>query len=442
MKRRFISHKEKKLLERLKNIKHTSVCVIFFVFIAAMGVLFYTMPDKPTVSEREKRELAKLPEFSFSALLDGSYTSEYSVYFADNFPFREQLIEVAQAVRSFMGSSNSDDVQIVEVTNNDNTQYEEFDEVPVSGADLPVLSFSDAQEQEAQIFAGNAFIIGNAVLTTNHQYTDLNDQYALAVNLFAKAYPEVDVHCIVIPTASEFYLPEKYRIEATEQKPMIEYVYGKLDENVNSIDIYPLLYQHKDEYIYFRTDHHWTGLGAYYAYCAFAKDRGFEPMDISKLEKVVYENYLGTLYDMVGGNDAMRKEPDTVIAYDIDACYELSVEYGSQSSPQTGPLIFKDLDVANKYMVFTKGDWPYIKISTGNETGRKIMVFKDSFGNAFVPFLVENYDEIYVLDPRRSLPSVKALIEGNGITDVLFLTNVVNTNVGQRVNEYLRLSYI
>lgn len=440
------------VLEGFKDLSHlrqNAVNLIFFVFIAIMGILFYTLPNKPTVSEREKRELAQLPEFSFSALLDGSYTAEYAVYFADNFPFRETLIEFSQWIKGFAGTTNADGVQIFDVNNNDNTAVEDLDEERVSGTDLPVLSFTDMEDpdaafEDAEKINESLFVAGDTVLTLAYQTKSVARNYVLAVNTFAEVYPELQVHCAVLPIASAFYLPEQYRTDGTDQRKMIDYIYERLDENVNAVDVYSELAHHADEYIYFRTDHHWTGLGAYYAYCAFVKSQGMEPMDVSNMQTVVYENYLGTLYDKVGGNDAMRENPDTVIAYDIDAYYPTDVEYwvDKTGAHQTGPLIIKELENDNKYMVFTNGDWRFVKITTQNQTGKKILVFKDSFGNAFVPYLVANYDEIYVADPRYSLPSLYSLIKNKGITDVLFISNISNTSVEQRVKEYLRLYYI
>lgn len=440
-------------LEILDGFKDTTylrqnvVNIVFFLFVAALGILFYTLPNKPTVSEREKRELTQRPEFSLSALLDGSYTSEYAVYFADNFPFRETLINISQQIKSFAGTTNSDGVQIVDVNNNDDTAVENFDEERVSSSDLPDLTDiedPDAAFEDAEKINESLFVAGDTVLTLAYQTKSVARNYVLAVNTFAEVYPEVQVHCAVLPIASAFYLPEKYRTDGTDQLKMIEYIYERLDDNVNAVDVYSNLAHHADEYIYFRTDHHWTGLGAYYAYCAFVESQDMEPMDISNMQTVVYENYLGTLYDKVGGNDAMRENPDTVIAYDIDAYYQTDVEYwvDKDGAHQTGPLIIKNLENDNKYMVFTNGDWRFVKITTQNQTGKKILVFKDSFGNAFVPYLVENYDEIYVADPRYSLPSIYSLIKNKGITDVLFITNISNTSVEQRVKEYLRLYYI
>ncbi len=451
----------------MKKTLCAAINILFFLFITVVGVLFYLLPDKPTVSEREKRELAQCPELTFSALLDGSYTSDYAVYFADNFPFREQLIAVSQLIDEYTTATGTDGATIVIVQDNDSGAVEDLtDEGPapeiipptvsgsdaVSGSDTvtdpiedPIEEDPDAAFDDAQQINQSLYVAGDTVLTIAYQTKRIQREYVAAVNDFAKAYPDLQVHCGVIPIASAFYLPEKYRTETTDQQMMIDYIYERLDERVKTVDVYSALARQADEYIYFRTDHHWTGLGAYYTYCEFIKNNiGDTPMDISGLDTVVYDNYLGTLYDKVGGNEAMRNNPDTVIAYDIDAAYPCEVEYwvDRQGAHQTGPLIIHELKNDNKYMVFTNGDWRFIKITTGLSTGRKILIFKDSFANAFVPYLVANFDEIYVADPRYSLPSISSLIKNNDITDVLFLTNVTNTSVEKRASEYRRLFYI
>ncbi len=444
----------------MKKACCTAVNILFFLFIAVVGVLFYTLPDKPTVSEREKRELAKCPEMTLAGLLDGSYTADYSVYFADNFPFREQLIAISQRIDEYTMATD-DGAKIIIVQDNDSGAVEDLGEetppeviVPpvTSGSDTVTDPVIDEPEQDpdaafddAEQINQSLYVAGDTVLTIAYQTKRVQREYVAAVNDFAKEYPDLQVHCGVIPIASAFYLPDKYRTEATDQKMMIDYIYERLDERVKTVDIYSALARQADEYIYFRTDHHWTGLGAYYAYKEFIENNiGGTPMDITGMNTVVYDNYLGTLYDKVGGGEEMRNNPDTVIAYDIDSVYPCDVEYWVErdGSHQTGPLIIKDLKNDNKYMVFTNGDWRFVKITTGQTTGRKIMIFKDSFANAFIPFLVTNFDEIYVADPRYALPSLKSIIQKNDVTDVLFLTNVTNTSVEQRASEYRRLFYI
>jgi len=446
----------------MKLTKYGFVNIVFFLFISVIGVLFYVLPNKPTVSEREKRELAKCPELTFSSLTDGSFTSDYSVYFADNFPFREQLILVSQRVQELTGSTDEDGATIIIVQDNDSGAVEDFDdETPAPDIVVPVVSGSDpvtdpigdpveeenpdAAFDDAEQINQSLYVAGDTVLTIAYQKKSIQREYVAAVNDFAEAYPDVQVHCGVIPIASAFYLPEKYRTEGTNQETMINYIYERLNENVKPLDVYSALARHADEYIYFRTDHHWTGLGAYYTYREFMEtNMGDTPTDLSIYDTVVYEDYLGTLYDKVGGNEAMRNNPDRVIAYDIDAVYPTDVEYWVErdGSHQTGPLIIKNLKKDNKYMVFTNGDWRFVKITTGNTTGKKILIFKDSFANAFVPFLVPHFDEIYVADPRYSLPSISSLIKKNDITDVLFLTNISNTSSEKRAKEYRRLFYI
>ena len=129
----------------MKINRYSLVNIVFFLFIAVVGVLFYVLPDKPTVSEREKRELAKAPDFSVANLLDGSYTSDYSVYFADNFPFREQLITVSQRIKEYSQSTDEEGGTIIIVQNNDSGTVEDFDdEEPAPDIVIPVTSTSDS----------------------------------------------------------------------------------------------------------------------------------------------------------------------------------------------------------------------------------------------------------------------------------------------------------
>jgi hypothetical protein len=193
------------------------------------------------------------------------------------------------------------------------------------------------------------------------------------------------------------------------------------------VDVYDSLKLHANEYVYFRTDHHWTQLGAYYAYRDYCAALGLPHTGLLSYPRVRLDGFLGSFYNSIGGNSAMRANPDSVLAYTPVVPYEMTgyensaMENGFKMNIIRGP---DEIQIANKYLAFTGGDLPVIDIKMPSDTGRRLIVFKESFANAFIPFLTENYDEIIVVDFRYFEGSVDSLIAEHKINEALFLNYV------------------
>ena len=428
----------------------------FLGFLALLGVLFYAIPGRPTISEKENRALAAKPKISFENFWSGKLTSDYTTYFSDNFPFRDQLISAANTLKTYTGTSGKDDIQIVYTDSSD-------DEAVSEDFDDDIYAEDPAQEDNRQqdenkkdikeeeiipdvalddgVTRNGLIVSGDTALSIPGQTKKTIKIYAGMINDFADMYPDINVYCGVIPISSAFYLPKDFRSEKNDQRLMINNIYEMLDSNVAKLDLYSNLERHADEYIYLRTDHHWTGLGAYYAYEVFAKAIRQDPTLLSRYSPYTYENCLGTLYNKLGGNRAMRENPDYITVYQIPFQYEAHYWRGTRSDDYyVRPLVATNIRSWNKYLAFTYGDHGVIDITTPVKNGRKLIMFKDSFGNAFVPFLVSHFEKIYVIDPRYPTPSIKGIIEDEHITDVLYLTNIGNTNVGYHVKALKRIS--
>ncbi|MBR5743242.1 MAG: hypothetical protein IKX85_05510, partial [Clostridia bacterium] len=208
-------------------------------------------------------------------------------------------------------------------------------------------------------------------------------------------------------TSAAFYAPEKYRTGAHDQKAYIQELYDQ-EVDVVTVDAYGEIRYHTDEYIYFRTDHHWAQLGAYYAYIAFCETLGLEPYTLDQFEAGQIEgNFVGSLYSYTSGysqSSVLKKNPDTVYYWRPVREY-FSRIYPDQAMTESkawdGYVVASSVSAGNKYLAFIAGDNPLMKITSDAGTGKKIAVIKESYGNAFVPFLVNHYDEIYVIDPRK-----------------------------------------
>lgn len=250
---------------------------------------------------------------------------------------------------------------------------------------------------------------------------DSGNYYVSTLNQFSeKVGEDVTVYSLLAPTSMEFIEQEKYRVLSDSQKETIDYVNARL-KKVVPVDAYTPLQSHKDEYIFFRTDHHWTALGAYYGYTGFARAAGLEPVAINEYETETIHDYVGSMYETTGSSN-LKRNPDTITVYKPFVKNEYHVYYG-------GPIKMNVIDMSHadkkiKYRVFLSGDRPLGIIQTENTNGKRILVIKDSYGNAMVPFLLPHYQEIYVIDPRQYEKNIYTLVQENQIQEVLFLNYV------------------
>ncbi len=246
---------------------------------------------------------------------------------------------------------------------------------------------------------------------------------------------EINVYCLVAPNHSEFGLPERVAedLGCTSQADNIQCIYDNMSDRVITVNAYNELSEHVSEYIYFGTDHHWTGLGAYYGYTAFCKRAGIEPM---KLEgKNTIEGFRGTLYTQTGSS-TLSNNPDHVDYYDLPVeTYAYMVEHSGDTMMEV-PVYYPAAEGgSNTYGLFCWGDVAQFVIHSEAGTGKKIAVVKDSYGNALCPYLAANYDEVHVIDFRHwDVGDLRGYLAENGIEDVLFINNTMSANTPQQVD--------
>lgn len=245
------------------------------------------------------------------------------------------------------------------------------------------------------------------------------DSYVKGLNtLREKLDDSVNIYSMPVPTACEFYTPSSFSDYYVSQEKCFSDISKRLSKDIKSIDICSVLKKHTEEHIYSRTDHHWQPLGAYYAAEAFAKAAGVPYNDISKYYKVTDEDYIGTLYTF-SGDDRLKNDPEKFTYYKpkerIPAHY-YDKNFGYQYEGEL--IVLGNMD--NSYSRFLGGDSNSVKLMTGVNNGRKLLVIKDSFGNAEIPFYVGSFEEIYVLDIRDFKKNIVNFVNDLGITDVLF----------------------
>ncbi len=426
---------------------------VSFACVLIISTLCLIIPLRPTVSETEKRELAKFPEFSGEALLSGDYFADISTWFSDTMPFRDTLMNLNSKMQNFLGTSG------VLAGFNEGNQGDAIPETPTPGETLP--EGETAQENttnEPETFAPEEITypadkgeaqhveqLGSIVVCDNAGFEYYNfvqstaDNYVKALNTAGAKFSSIaNVYATVVPTSTDITLNEKVRakLSVSGQKQAIDYMLGSAT-GVKTFNCFNNIKQHRDEYVYFRTDHHWTALAAYYAYEIFCQAKGITPLPQSAYEIWSFEGFLGTFYNDSGKNPALGNTPDRVDAYKPPCQYSMTItdKYGSTSSM---PMLYDETNApaSYKYGTFICGDNPLSTITNESLTdGEACLVIKESFGNAFVPFLVYHYKTVYVIDYRHYTSSLSSFLSTHTVNDIIFVNNVSMTRNSSLVSD-------
>ena len=289
-----------------------------------------------------------------------------------------------------------------------------------------VITTSDKPYQ-----SGGVYVVGSAGYEMYNYVGSLAEKYQSTVNAVADSLSGVSqVYAMAIPLSSGITLPDELfsDIPGSDQAQAEKDILAGMGQNVKTIPLHDVMMSHRTEYIYFRTDHHWTALGAYYAYVQFCTAKGITPHNLSDYEVSQFPGFLGSFYNDGGKPDSMKNDPDTVNAYHPVSA-TASMKYGdNESSTLTGGQVIFDESTASaslKYGTFIMGDNPFTVIENPEvSNGESCIVVKESFGNAFVPFLVDHYQTVYVVDYRYYSGSVTQLARDKGVKDVLFVNNL------------------
>ena len=279
--------------------------------------------------------------------------------------------------------------------------------------------------------SGGVYVVGNTGYEMYNYVGSLAEKYQQIVNGVADDLGgTATVYVMAVPLSSGITLPDSLYsdIPGSDQAQAEKDILTGMGNNVKAVPLHDTLMAHRNEYIYFRTDHHWTALGAYYAYVQFCAAKGITPHELSEYEISQYPGFLGSFYKDAGKPDAMSATPDTVNAYHpLSADAHMEYVSNENSSLTGGKVIFDESTAAAslKYGTFIMGDNPYTVIENPDLTdGSACIVVKESFGNAFVPFLVDHYQTVYVVDYRYYTGSITALARSKGASDVLFVNNL------------------
>lgn len=332
-----------------------------------------------TYSPVEKRELQTRPEISITKVLDGRFQKKYESYLRDQFPGRDHWVSFQTDMELFMGKNEIHNVYI--------------------GKNHYLLEHYTEKEFDPQQISKNLQVLEKFV---------------------GKAKQNADVHVMMVPTKS-WVLREKLPAFAPHYKEQKFYdaLQQKLEKEDVLISVEPVLDAHKEEEIYYRTDHHWTTLGAWYAYEQYTKAVGgdLQRAQGKKKFRCISKDFYGTTYAKIN----YARQADKIEIY--EPADKLRVVYNMGEKKTKTLYDFSFLKTADQYSVFTGGNQAVLEITGGIKNGKTLLLIKDSFANSILPFLAEDYEKLVVVDLRQLNVSGDRLLEMFSPTDILILYN-------------------
>ena len=283
--------------------------------------------------------------------------------------------------------------------------------------------------------SSGVYIWQNKAFELFYGSTDAAAAYAQAISGYQQQLPGTTVYNMVVPNHSEFGLPERIRNDmgCTSQRENLSDVFANYTEGsqVIPVDIYDALDYHKDQYLYFNTDTHWAPLGAYWAYTAFCEAANQTAAPLSDFTVSTVEDFTGYLY-VATGESCLAENPDHIDLYEPGFDYTIELSYDGVSFTELSGMYAPDEGMG--YSMVLWGDNPLVRITNHDDaSGRKLLLVKDSYGNAIAPFLAANYSEVHVADFRSFPGKLPAYCQENGITDVLFFNNVMSANTYSQI---------
>lgn len=271
---------------------------------------------------------------------------------------------------------------------------------------------------------GAVFIFKNRGFELFSGGQSMGKQYAEVINMYNRLkIPGLKVYNLVIPNGFEFEVTEKYKDKVKPNKKAINDIYAAEDLDIIKVNTVDEIRKHRNEYIYFNTDHHWTSLGAYYAYRGFCAAAGLTPVSLDSIPSKVKPGFLGLFYRLTKSS-ILKNNPDSVRYYLFPDSVEFYIGASAIGYWAKSHMYAETASGDNSYSVFLQGDLPICKMETQHKNGRKIALVKESYGNAFAPFLINNYEKIIVVDQREYKGDFIAMLKAEGINELLFINNI------------------
>ena len=370
---------DRKRRHRISHLIFRITGILFLALVLGLSLVNYLLPDRE-FSEQENRMLAQKPQLRLDSLADGSYMEKYESYQADQFAGRDTWMEISSGMELLLGQRESNGV--------------------FKGKDHCLLEDLESDSGE------------NVQENVN------------AINAFAERNQDRKLYAMFVPDAAEIWKDKLPAFAVTEdQSAQLDRLRAELPDTMQWIDAGAALEEHKDEAIYYNTDHHWTTLGAYYAFQNAKEVLGLDEAYAETYTPYAVTNpFNGTLAARSGYE---RGQQETIYIYFPDGENPVeAVVHDVENGQKTASLYAPEkLEEKDKYAVFLGGNSPLLDIRTTSDSTETLLIFKDSYANCFIPFLIPYYRQILVVDPRYYYGNVQELIEENQIANILFLYN-------------------
>lgn len=366
----------KKSINRQIFFRGVFIILLFMVLLIRAAQLI--IPDRE-YSEMENRNLQTRPEISLNRILSGRYSTDMETYVSDQFPMRTGWIQLKEIADRFLGKTESN----------------------------------------------NIFLSDDGYLMEDFMEAD-SEHYALQINClkkFAEKEKQLKQYMLAVPTAVNIYhelLPAF--AQTGDQNSFLDRLKEDVEKiGITFVDVRNTFCGAENTQLYYKTDHHWTTDAAYLAWKQFAQTAELKESDVGYQRLLVTDSFSGTMSASSGFR--MWEKEGIYIYLPENSSVEYSVEYVSEARKSASFYEADQLKVRDKYAVFLGGNHPLVRISTTAKTGKVMLIFKDSYANCFVPFMIENYDKILMVDPRYYYDDPEKLISSEGVTDVLYLYN-------------------
>lgn len=362
--------------DRQRKVQEKLVGIIFILTLFLFLIINVIVPDREK-SVQENRMLATKPKFRLSSLISGDYDEKFEAYMDDQFVGRDMWRKLKVTVDRIGGSRQENGVYI-----------------GTNGQLLEQIEVADENHLAANI---------------------------KAIKSFSESQSKIPVRMMLVPDAANVLnhsLPSLVKPE--DQTQMFSMVRKDLGDSVEWIDVSTELNKHKTEKIYYKTDHHWTTLGAFYAFQAAAPSLGIEG-DLSGkyVSYAVSDSFNGMLASKSGVNLGEKEQIDIYVPTEEDT--DLIVDYVDEGKRSTSLYDSSKLKEKDQYTVFLGGNSSLLDIRTVSTSTKRLLLVKDSFANSFIPFLTPYYREIVVVDPRYYSGTINDLMDSYRISEVLFL---------------------
>lgn len=386
----------------MKTARRVITVIFFIAFLIAGFVTVVILPKDENSPKQENRNLASMPQFSWQSFKSGEFTKDFETYLSDNVGYRSVFTSISSEYKSNKGINK-------------------FGKVVDTNGDLGTGSTTKSQ----------LLVTDDRVMEIYHVDETARQEYIDMVDFYAQKLPEsINLYSMIIPTQVDF-IPF-YNTVGDNQKDSIDYFYGHFNKRVKNINVYDTLNEHftNNEYVYFRTDHHWTQLGAYYAYCKMGEDMGFPVQKIEEFQKGEVKDFTGYLFSQAQA-PYLEEHKDTIEYYknainDIEFKAVTFSYIPGQEFDYKGKMF--DLSKEKSYTMFLGGDQPYIEIDSESPNKRTLVMLKDSYSNALIPWLTCSYNKIIVIDARTYDQTITKILNTTPVDDFLITNYIMGTN--------------